>query len=152
MNTSLYISLKDFNTILNVRNILLGQACHYICQNSTYDWFCTTHFGIPAYNPGGCNSKAHTSTFQRPYVLSSITEDQAILVLGGKYVYKSSNVSFARRSDSLHKHRLLLKPIMVVTTSGYIVSILGPYLSDSKNNDASILKHMIRRICDWQGI
>lgn len=32
---------------------------------------------------------------------------------------------------------------MVVTTSGYIVSILGPYLSDSKNNDASILKHMI---------
>lgn len=56
----------------------------------------------------------------------------AILVLGEKYVYKSSNVSFARRSDSLHKHRLLLKPIMVVTTSGYIVSILGPYLSDLK--------------------
>lgn len=57
--------------------------------------------------------------------------------------YKSSNFSFARRSYSLHKHRPLLKPIMVVTTTGYIVSILGPYLSDSTNNDASILKHMI---------
>jgi hypothetical protein len=32
---------------------------------------------------------------------------------------------------------------MIVTTTGYIVSILGPYLSDSTNNDASILKHMI---------
>lgn len=32
---------------------------------------------------------------------------------------------------------------MVVTTTGYIVSILGPYLSHSTNNDASILKHTI---------
>lgn len=60
------------------------------------------------------------------------TEDPAILVLGGKYVYiqNSSNFSFVRRSYSLHKHRPLLKPMMVVTTTGYIVSILGPYLSD----------------------
>lgn len=35
--------------------------------------------------------------------------------------------------------------MMVVTTSGYIVSVLGPYLSDSKNNDAGILNHMIKK-------
>lgn len=34
---------------------------------------------------------------------------------------------------------------MVVTTSGYIVSVQGPYLSDSKNNDAGILNHMIKK-------
>uniref|UniRef100_K1P127 DDE Tnp4 domain-containing protein n=1 Tax=Magallana gigas TaxID=29159 RepID=K1P127_MAGGI len=33
--------------------------------------------------------------------------------------------------------------MIVVTATGYIVSVLGPYLADSKNNDASILRHMI---------
>lgn len=44
----------------------------------------------------------------------------------------------------MHKHRPLIKPMMVVTTTGYIVSILGPYLADGKNNDARILQHMIK--------
>lgn len=30
--------------------------------------------------------------------------------------------------------------MMIVSTTGYIVSVLGPFLSDSSNNDASILK------------
>jgi hypothetical protein len=34
--------------------------------------------------------------------------------------------------------------MMVVTTSGYILSVIGPYMADSKNNDAQILTHMIR--------
>lgn len=33
--------------------------------------------------------------------------------------------------------------MMVVTTTGYIMSLLGPYRADSKNNDANFLKHMI---------
>lgn len=38
--------------------------------------------------------------------------------------------------------------MMVVTTIGYIVSVLGPYQANSKNNDASILKHMIYHNAD----
>lgn len=38
--------------------------------------------------------------------------------------------------------------MMIVTTTGYIVSVLGPYLADSKNNDASILNHIIQRSVD----
>lgn len=34
--------------------------------------------------------------------------------------------------------------MLVVTTTGYIVSVLGPYLADSKNSDANFLNHMIR--------
>lgn len=34
--------------------------------------------------------------------------------------------------------------MLVVTTTGYIVSVLGPYLADSKNSDANIPNHMIR--------
>jgi hypothetical protein len=87
----------------------------------------------------------HTRELAKDLLTTGFTTDPAILVLDGTYVYiqKSSNFSFARRSYSLYKHRPLLKPMMIVTTTGYIVSILGPHLSDSTNNDASILKHMI---------
>ncbi|PJE77654.1 hypothetical protein CI610_03419 [invertebrate metagenome] len=79
----------------------------------------------------------------------------AILVVDGTYIYieKSNNFQFQRRSYSIHKNRPLVKPMVIVTTTGYIVSILGPYHADSKNNDASILKHNIQtnmeNMKDW---
>ncbi|XP_063418005.1 uncharacterized protein LOC134700555 [Mytilus trossulus] len=33
--------------------------------------------------------------------------------------------------------------MVVVTTTGYFVTVLGPYFADCKNNDAAILKHML---------
>lgn len=33
--------------------------------------------------------------------------------------------------------------MMIVTTTGYIVSAIGPYLADGKNSDAKILNHII---------
>ncbi|XP_062619312.1 uncharacterized protein LOC134280876 [Saccostrea cucullata] len=88
--------------------------------------------------------KDHT----RPLAASlfGTTGEEAILVLDGTYIYidKSSNFHFQRRSYSVHKGRPLLKPMVIVTTSGYFVSVLGPYLSDFKNNDASILTHIIK--------
>lgn len=33
--------------------------------------------------------------------------------------------------------------MVVITTTGYFVSILGPYFADRSNNDASILRHII---------
>ncbi|VDI45794.1 Hypothetical predicted protein [Mytilus galloprovincialis] len=53
----------------------------------------------------------------------------------------------------MHKHRPLVKPMVFVTTSGYIVSVMGPYMGDGKNNDANIMTHIIKRniekITDW---
>jgi len=65
-------------------------------------------------------------------------EDKAILVLAGTYLYiqKRNNFQFQRRSFSIHKRRPLGKPMMLLATTGYIVSVLGPYLLDGKNNDA----------------
>jgi hypothetical protein len=79
-------------------------------------------------------------------LLCSMIDNPAILVLDGTYVYlqKSGNFSFSRRSYSTHKHRPLVKPMIVVSTTGYIISVLGPYLVDSKNSDANILNHMIK--------
>ncbi|CAF5017157.1 unnamed protein product, partial [Rotaria socialis] len=41
------------------------------------------------------------------------------------------------------KNRSLIKPMVAVTTTGYIVSVFGPFFSDNSNNDASILKHTL---------
>ncbi|CAC5360913.1 unnamed protein product [Mytilus coruscus] len=70
--------------------------------------------------------------------------DNMILVLDGTYIYiqKSNNFSFQRKSFSLHKSRSLVKPMVVVSTTGHFVAILDPYLS--RNNDASILNHMMK--------
>jgi len=88
-------------------------------------------------------------------LFGNIISKPAILVLDGTYIYiqKSHNFKFQRRSYSMHKNRPLVKPMMYVTTTGYIVSVLGPYLADFKNNDANILKHNIKgnmeNLTDW---
>lgn len=43
----------------------------------------------------------------------------------------------------MHKNRPLVKPMMVTTTDGYILGVIGPFYADGKNNDASILENMI---------
>ena len=43
----------------------------------------------------------------------------------------------------MHKGRPLVKPMVVVTTTGYFIAILGLYMADVKNNDGSILNHML---------
>ncbi|CAC5369106.1 unnamed protein product [Mytilus coruscus] len=43
----------------------------------------------------------------------------------------------------MQKKRPLVKPMMIVTSTGYYVSVLGPYFSDNKNNDAKIIIHAL---------
>ncbi|XP_061177700.1 uncharacterized protein LOC133186476 [Saccostrea echinata] len=73
---------------------------------------------------------------------------QAILVLDGTYIYinKSGNFKFHRQSFSLHKGRPLVKPLVIVSTTGYFVSVMGPYIA--KNNDATILNHAMKTNID----
>ena len=53
----------------------------------------------------------------------------------------------------MHKGRPLIKPMMIGSTDGYIVSAMGPYLADTKDNDASIIKHILLNnregVVDW---
>jgi hypothetical protein len=78
--------------------------------------------------------------------LLQANNNEVILVLDGTYIYiqKSNNFQFQRRSYSIHKGRPLVKPMVIVTTTGHFVAIFGPYLADSKNNDAAILNHMLQ--------
>ena len=60
--------------------------------------------------------------------------DTVIAVADGTYIHieKSDNYSFQRPSYSMHKGRPLVKPMMLVATDGYILSVLGPFLADEK--------------------
>ncbi|XP_051159163.1 uncharacterized protein LOC127280299 [Leptopilina boulardi] len=86
----------------------------------------------------------HTTKIAK--TLFTNNEDEAILVADGTYVYiqKSSNYSFQRKTFSVHKGRPLVKPMMIVTTTGYIIDVLGPYYANGKNNDASIFTSLLR--------
>ncbi|XP_023311694.1 uncharacterized protein LOC111692151 [Anoplophora glabripennis] len=61
------------------------------------------------------------------------------------YIHKSSNFRILRQSYSLHKGRHLLKPTLLVAPDRYILAILGPYFSDTWNNDAEILRDAFER-------
>ncbi|KAK3102132.1 hypothetical protein FSP39_009062 [Pinctada imbricata] len=76
-------------------------------------------------------------------LFSEDPDRQVILVLDGTYIYinKSGNFKFQRQSFSLHKGRPLVKPMVIVSTTGYFISVMGPYLA--RNNDASILNHIL---------
>ena len=97
----------------------------------------------------------HKHTRALAQSLLAENDGQAILVLDGTYIYinKSNNFQFQRRSYSVHKGRPLVKPMIIVSTTGYYVSVLGPYFADAKNNNASILNHImnnnIEEIKDW---
>lgn len=51
------------------------------------------------------------------------------------------DLQHAQRSSSCEAY-------VISTTSGYFLSILGPYLADYKNSDAAILNHAIAKSVD----
>lgn len=76
----------------------------------------------------------------------------AILVIYGTNIYKqmSDNFLFHSRTYSIHKGRPLVKPMVICTTSGYYISILGPYVADSKNKNAAMFSMSRKKTsCLW---
>jgi len=71
---------------------------------------------------------------------------RAIIVIDGKHIEvpRNSNFRVMRQSFCGFKHYFLLKPIMLVAPNGYILDVHGPYSSDSRNNDANILRDQLR--------
>ena len=82
-------------------------------------------------------------------------QDKIIVILDGTYLYvqKHRNHLLQHRIYSLHKGRALIKSMMFVSTDGYIISEIGPYLADSKKNDAAMTKCIFlinsEAINDW---
>ncbi|XP_018365999.1 PREDICTED: uncharacterized protein LOC108765508 [Trachymyrmex cornetzi] len=83
----------------------------------------------------------HVTAFANELYNPQPEEPRAIAVIDSTYAYihKSNNFRVLRQSYSVHKHRHLVKPTLIVASDGYILTIFGPYFSDAQNNDAEIL-------------
>lgn len=57
------------------------------------------------------------------------------------YVHKSSNYEFQKDTYSGQKKRIFLRPMVCVTTNGYIVDILGPF--EATKNDAKCVRTIL---------
>lgn len=99
-------------------------------------------------------AEQHTTPLAKA-LFTSETSKAAVLVMDGTYIYiqKSSDYHFQRVSYSMHKHRPIVKMMVIIGSDGYVLSVLGPYRADRKNNDASITKHMFKsnaeNLADW---
>lgn len=76
-----------------------------------------------------------------------------MIIIFFSFQQKSQSNEFQRKSYNLQKKRSLLKPMMFVSTTGYIISCIGPFFSDYSNNDASIMKNILgqntEKILNW---
>ena len=61
--------------------------------------------------------------------LFNVHDLSVITIWDGTYVYiqKSANYSFQKATYSMHKGGNLVKMMMVVSTTGYIIETFGPY-------------------------
>ena len=81
--------------------------------------------------------------------------DHAIKILDGTYVcfQKSANNLLEWQTFSLHKGKPLVKPMLVVTATDYIISCMELYSADYKNDNLEITKHIMynnkEQIGEW---
>lgn len=59
-------------------------------------------------------------------------------------IQKGSQFKFQQKCYSIHKHCPLVTPIVSVSSSGYIINVIGPYFSGGKDNEPQILNHIIQ--------
>src|SRR6185295_18106279 len=73
--------------------------------------------------------------------------EELIMIMDGTYIYTQKPSDFASQKllYSAHKHRNLVKEMMVVMPTGYIVNAEGPFGADGHNNDAKILMKMVEK-------
>jgi len=85
----------------------------------------------------------HTRSFAT--ILTQSSRDTLILVPDATYLYiqKSANFDVQKETYSMHKYDNLVKVMMLVTTTGYILAVEGLYCADGSNNDAAILNNMV---------
>ena len=149
-------ALLYLRTGLSLRQIgaLMGVPYRYVqrrvetARQILFEWS-QRHVGLSVLSRQSIITQ-HTSQLARVLLVPrnsapEVVQNTLILVLDGTYIYcgKSSQYDFARATFCTFKKRQLVKPMVVVSTSGHIVSIQGPYRSNGTNSDSDILNHML---------
>lgn len=89
------------------------------------------------------NLIAHTSKLSQ-CIFSPHNPNVAITIWDGTYIYveKSGQHEFQKNSYSSHKKRNYIKPMMIISTDGTILAVLGPF--KASENDAKIASTILR--------
>ncbi|CAF1650537.1 unnamed protein product [Adineta ricciae] len=142
MKLRLSVSNSVLATIFRLRNKRAVSRILQQVRQSLGSNFTPTYLGLSHINRE--EVLAHHQTAIANTLLTSQL-DQVCVAIDGTYLYiqKSSNNTFQRRTYSMHKHRNLIKPMIITATDGYILAVFGPFLADHNNNDASIIKHCL---------
>uniref|UniRef100_A0ABD2WGS7 DDE Tnp4 domain-containing protein n=1 Tax=Trichogramma kaykai TaxID=54128 RepID=A0ABD2WGS7_9HYME len=87
--------------------------------------------------------REHVTEFSNMLYNNEPHRPTAIVYIDGTYTYthKSSNFRALRQTYSRHKSGHLVKPALMVAPDGYILDVHGPFFSDSRNNDASMMRY-----------
>ncbi|CAF4398825.1 unnamed protein product [Rotaria magnacalcarata] len=91
-----------------------------------------------------------TTAITQELMCGGNSTDIPIIIIDGTHLYiqKSRNNEFQRKTFNLYKKGSLLKSMMIVTTTDYIVACIEPFMSDFNNNDAAIMKDISLRNTD----
>ncbi len=103
----------------------------FICQlqalDALTDDFVDKNLGFEAISREDVKNK-YTSPLAKEIYLPD-NDDNVILVCDGTYIYiqKSRDYVFSQRTFSMHKHRPLVKPMPLVTTTGklYVLKLFA---------------------------
>ena len=84
---------------------------------------------------------ANTSSYAR--TLYDVSVDTAIVICDGTYLYNQKSSYFPHQIATwcTQKNRNLTKPMLFVTTTGYIIDVFGLY--EGKSSDADIMKQIM---------
>ncbi|XP_065213296.1 uncharacterized protein LOC135840599 [Planococcus citri] len=136
------LSLSVLSTLFCMEKQYVSKAIA-TARNSLMRNFVDNNLGVGHINRDEVIKK-HTTDLSKQ--LCNAGENSCILIADGTYMYiqKSSNYKFQRRCYSTHKGRPLVKPMMLVSSTGYIIDVIGPFYADGKNNDANIMAAILK--------
>lgn len=79
-------------------------------------------------------------------LFASNNPDCLVTIVDGTYIRigRSNDYTVLQKSFCVHKGQHIFKPMLLVTTTGYIIDIIGPYFANGRNNDARILNHAVK--------
>jgi len=134
-----------FNTSQTTANRLISTA-----RKALLETFVKANIGFP--------NEENTSGLSREKVLENTSgmakalfgndDNPVITIWDGTYIYiqKSSDYTLQRQTYSSHKFRNLMKPMVAVTTNGFILDVFGPYAATEP--DAKIFNDLIENNSD----
>jgi hypothetical protein len=135
--SSIYIEPSEYQAKEIVKYVRIELFNNFTC----------IHLGTKNINRKDVIDKKSTTMAK---ILLSAEDDSIITIWDATYIFinKSSSFELQRVTYSGHKYRNLVKFMIVCTTAGYILEVIGPFICNGQNNDANITINVLNKNTD----